>query len=265
MGAGAAPSVGTARTVDRFLGGTFALVQPARGAHRCGSDAILLAAMLPAATGGHVVDLGSGPGAAGFAVAARTGARVTLVDVDGQALAMAGESLELADNAGLARRIGVCEADVAGPGIAFEVAGLKAGTIDHVLANPPFFQLGKHRAALDADRARARMLGEDGLLPWIRRAASLLRSVGSLNLVLPTDLLPDAIAACAGRFGALDVMPLHPRAGMAADRVLVKAVKESRAAMRIVPGLVMHDADGAYSAAAARVLREGQALEWPGR
>lgn len=149
--------------------------------------------------------------------------------------------------------------------MAFDGAGLKAGTIDHVLANPPFFRPGKHRAAPDADRARARMLGDDGLLPWIRRAASLLRSGGSMNLVLPTDLLPDAIAACAGRFGAIDVMPLHPRAGMAADRVLLKAVKESRAAMRIVPGLVMHDADGSYSAAAARVLREGQAMEWPAR
>lgn len=260
-----APTAATGRTVDRFLAGGFALVQPARGAHRCGSDAILVAAMVPTGTAGHVVDLGAGPGAAGFSVAARMGARVSLVDVDAQALGLAGESLALPENAGFAARIALCLADVAGPVSAFEAAGLAAGTVDHVIANPPFFRPGMHRAAPDPDRARARMLGVDGLAPWLRRAASLLRTDGTLNLILPTELLAEVLAGTEGRFGALDVMPVHPRAGMAADRILVRGVKASRGGLRIAPGIVMHEADGAYSAAARRILRAGEGIAWPAR
>ncbi|MGX1100093.1 tRNA1(Val) (adenine(37)-N6)-methyltransferase [Amorphus sp. MBR-141] len=263
---GAAPvETAAERTVDRFLSGAFAVIQAARGAHRCGSDAILLAAMLPSDTHGHVVDLGAGPGAAGFSVACRTAARVSLVDVDSQALAFARDSLALPENAGFADRVALCLADVGGPAAPFEAAGLAAGTVDHVVANPPFFRPGVHRAAPSPDRARARMLGADGLAPWLRRAASLLRTGGSLNLILPTELLPQVIAGVDGRFGALDVLPVHPRAGSAADRVLVRGVKASRAGLRIVPGLVMHDGDGAYSAAARGILRAGEAIAWPPR
>jgi tRNA1(Val) A37 N6-methylase TrmN6 len=254
-----------ARTVDRFLGGAFALVQPARGAHRCGSDAVLLAAMLPAGTQGHVVDLGAGPGAAGFSVACRTRARVSLVDIDAQALRFAEESLVMPENARFADRIALCLADVAGPVSDFAAAGLTAGTLDHAIANPPFFRPGMHRAAPDPDRARARMLGADGLAPWLRRAASLLRTGGTVNLILPTELLPQVIAGIDGRFGALDVMPVHPREGAAADRILVRGVKASRAGMRIVPGIVMHDRGDAYSAAAVRILRSGDGIAWPPR
>lgn len=262
----AAPAAtGAARTVDRFLDGAFALIQAARGAHRCGSDAILLAAMLPAGTAGHVVDLGAGPGAAGFSVACRTQARVSLVDVDAQALAFARDSLALPDNAGFAARIALCLADVGGPAAPFEVAGIASGAIDHVVANPPFFRPGLHRAAPSPDRARARMLGADGLAPWLRRAASLLRTGGTLNLILPTELLPQVLAGADGRFGALDVLPVHPHAARAADRILVRGVKASRAGLRIVPGLVMHDGDGAYSAAARGILRAGEAISWPAR
>jgi len=252
-------------TIDRFLNGRFTLVQPARGAHRCGSDAILLAAMLPDATVGHVVDLGSGPGAAGVAMAVRTQARVTLVDIDADALALAADSLTRPENLFIAGRVQLLETDVAGPVAPFEAAGIPAGSVDHVLANPPFFRPGRHRPAPDEGRARARMLGEAGLHPWIRRSASLLRTGGTLNLILPSDLLAEVIAEAQGRFGALDILPLHPGTGQAADRILVKAVKASKAALRIMPGLVMHDADGAYSAPAKRILRDGKALPWPAR
>lgn len=259
----AAPAETAGRTVDRFLAGGFALIQPARGAHRCGSDAILLAAMMPSGTAGHVVDLGAGPGAAGFSVACRSRAQVSLVDIDGQSLKFAEESLALPENAAFADRIALCLADVAGPVAAFEAGGLAAGTIDHVIANPPFFRPGLHRAAPEPDRARARMLGTDGLAPWLRRAASLLRTDGTLNLILPTELLPEALAGTEGRFGALEVMPVHPREATAADRVLVRGIKASRAGLRIVPGIVMHEDDGAYSEAAHRILRSGDGIAWP--
>ncbi|MGB6175434.1 MAG: methyltransferase, partial [Methylocella sp.] len=51
---------------DAFLGGRLLLCQPAEG-HRCGTDAVLLAAAAPADFSGLAIDVGAGVGAAGLA------------------------------------------------------------------------------------------------------------------------------------------------------------------------------------------------------
>jgi len=63
------------------------------------------------------------------------------------------------------------------------------------------------------------------------------------------------------RFGAVTLFPLFPKAAEPAVRVIVQARKGSRAGMRLLPGLVLHEADGRYTAKAEAVLRHGQALE----
>ncbi|MGQ0444466.1 MAG: methyltransferase, partial [Beijerinckiaceae bacterium] len=54
--------------LDPFLGGRLSLCQPVEG-HRCGTDAVLLAAAAPADFSGLAIDVGSGVGAAGLALA----------------------------------------------------------------------------------------------------------------------------------------------------------------------------------------------------
>ena len=54
----------------RLLGGRLALFQPATG-HRAGTDAVLLAAAAEIRPGEHFVDVGSGVGTAGLALALR--------------------------------------------------------------------------------------------------------------------------------------------------------------------------------------------------
>src|SRR5580700_10390177 len=67
---------------DAFLGGQLLLCQPAEGP-RCGTDAVLLAAAAPADFSGLAIDVGSGVGAAGLALAAaRPGARIGLLEND---------------------------------------------------------------------------------------------------------------------------------------------------------------------------------------
>src|SRR5262249_31191590 len=69
-------------TEDAFLGGQLRLRQK-RSGHRAGHDAILLAAATSARPKDRVVDLGSGVGAAGLALARRvTGISLTLVEID---------------------------------------------------------------------------------------------------------------------------------------------------------------------------------------
>jgi tRNA1(Val) A37 N6-methylase TrmN6 len=70
----------------------------------------------------------------------------------------------------------------------------------------------------------------------------------------------DGIGALAGAgFGSPALLPLWPRAGVAAKRVLLAARRGGRAPGRVLPGLVLHAETGATPAAES-VLRDAAAL-----
>jgi hypothetical protein len=56
------------------------------------------------------------------------------------------------------------------------------------------------------------------------------------------------------------VVPLWPHAGEPAKRVIVTAVKGSRAPSTLSAGLVLHRPGGGYTAEAEAVLRDGAGL-----
>jgi tRNA1(Val) A37 N6-methylase TrmN6 len=68
------------------------------------------------------------------------------------------------------------------------------------------------------------------------------------------------LSALVPAFGAVAVRPIHPKPDAPAIRVLVTAVKASRAPLTLLPGLVLNDASGRPTGAAEAVLRDGVAL-----
>ena len=62
------------------------------------------------------------------------------------------------------------------------------------------------------------------------------------------------------RFGAIAVLPVAPREGAPAIRVLVRAVKGGGGAPAYRSALVLNDLQGRPTAAAEAVLRGGQTL-----
>jgi tRNA1(Val) A37 N6-methylase TrmN6 len=244
-------------TDDAALGGRLRLLQPRRG-HRFGHDAILLAAATPARAGDRIADLGAGVGTAGLALAARVdGARVTLVEIDARLAALAGEN---AARNGLAARVDAVALDVAAPADAFAAAGLAAESCDIVMMNPPFHDAGKLQASPDACRRKAHEIEAGKLTDWVAAARRLLRGGGVLTLIFRADGLPALIDVVDG-FGAVTVMPVHPKPGAAAIRVLLGAVKGSRSPFAIREGLVLSEADGAPTARIEAILRQAEALD----
>ncbi len=231
---------------EPWLGGRLSLRQPPRGAHRAGTDAVLLAAHSGARAGETVCDLGAGTGAVGLAVAqACPEARVMLVERDPEAASLA--RLNAREN-GLADRIRVIEADVTAPGRARRSAGLLPDTVDLLLTNPPFFESGRHRASPVAAKASAHgFSAPGGLEAWLRTGADLVRPGGRLVLIHRADALPACLDAMAGRFGGLTVTPVQPRADAAAIRILVSGVRGSRAPFTLGPALVLHGPDGRFT------------------
>ncbi|MCW2306259.1 tRNA1(Val) (adenine(37)-N6)-methyltransferase [Rhodobium gokarnense] len=249
-------------TRDAFLGGAVTALQPGRGRHRSGLDAVMLAATLSADTDGTVVDLGAGSGVAGFCVAARApAARVVLVDNDPVASDLARRALALADNMAFAGRVSVVETDIVGPEKVRVAAGLTRAMADTVIMNPPFREEGRVRASPNAARAAAHVLSDEDLDRWMRTAVTLLVPGGGLSVVWPAERLAALLGALSGRFGGIAVLPLHPYADTPALRVLVTARKGSRAPFRLLQGRVLHEADGDFCAWAKAVLRDGAGLD----
>lgn len=243
-------------TVDAVLGGRLVLRQPARG-HRVGHDTLLLAAFAPVAD--TVVDLGAGVGGAGLAYLSRLAqARATLVEIDPAQAALAAEN---AAGNGLAGRCRVVVADVALLGRRAGPAEPASGGAGLVLMNPPFNAAAGHQPSPHAGRARAHMAGPELLEAWVKAAFRCLAPHGRLCLILRPQDVAALLGAFAGRFGAAELLPLHPRADADAVRLLVRAVKGRRTAPVIRPGLVLADAAGAPTPEAEAVLRDGRALD----
>ncbi|GGE14689.1 methyltransferase [Aureimonas endophytica] len=234
-----------ATSLDAFQGGRFHLLQPKGWGYRAGLDALLLAASLPDDLDGRAADLGAGAGAAGFAFAARCAtARVLLVERDPAMAALARRSLTLVENAALALRLSVAQADVVAPRPLREAAGLSDGAFDLVLTNPPFHPAGG-RVSPDARRGAALAMPDpDFLGRWIASAAALLVHGGRLALVARPDNLGAILAAAENRLGDLRIVPVHSQAGRAAKRILVQARRGSRARLSLLPPVTLRDAAG---------------------
>ena len=244
-----------ALTDDAVLGGRVRLLQPRRG-HRVGHDAILLAAATAAASGQHAVELGAGVGAAGIALASRVpGLVVTLVEVDSRLAGLAAQNIRRNE---LDDRLRAVVLDIATPARDFAAAGLPAGSAAAVLMNPPFNDAARHNGSPDAGRRLAHV-ARGGLAPWVGCAARLLAPHGVLTLIWRADGLAEVIDAL-GAFGAVTVLPVHPRPDAPANRILMRAVKASRAPLALLPGLMLADADGRPTPHAEAVLRHGAAL-----
>jgi tRNA1(Val) A37 N6-methylase TrmN6 len=247
---------------DAFLGGALHLLQPRAGA-RAGTDAVMLAASVANARGGgaRMLEAGCGVGTVALCLAWRlAGAQVTGVEIDSELCELARRN---AQRNNLAARVEVVEGDIAGPFAALEARGIRREGYDHVIANPPYLAEGRARPPADAKRG-AHVMAEGGLDAWIRFLAACAAPAGRLWMIHRADALAQVLAALNGRFGGAQVFPLFPRTGLPARRMIVSALKGSRAGLSLLPGLVMHDSDGSYTATAEAVLRHGAALPLDG-
>jgi tRNA1(Val) A37 N6-methylase TrmN6 len=241
----------SATTRDAFLGGRLVIEQPRNG-YRAATDPVFLAAACPARAGETVLDLGCGVGTASLCLAVRVPG-VVLTGVERQA-EYAGWARSNAVAAGV--EMAVIEAN-----LTHLPADLRARSFDHVLANPPFFAAGDGTAARDAGREAANR-EETPLADWIATARSRLKPKGWLTLIHLAERLPACLSALQG-FGAVSVLPLQPRGGRPAGRVVIRARKGARAPFRLLPPVTIHAgaAHGAdapdYTDLAESVLRNG--------
>ena len=232
-------------TVDAFHNGKFFLVQPSGTGHRAGMDAMLLAATVPDGAAGVLADLGAGAGAAGLAAISRLpGLSAVLTERAPLMADCARRSLALAENAHLAPRARVIEADVTLQGRQRLAAGLADQAFDCVILNPPF-NAGADRKTPDPLKAEAHAMDSQDLFErWLRTAAAILKPGGQVSIIARPESMLEILAALKNRFGGIEITPVVPRPGDDAIRILVTAIKGSRARMSLRDRILIHEGSG---------------------
>jgi tRNA1(Val) A37 N6-methylase TrmN6 len=245
-------------TRDAFLGGKVYVLQPEKG-YRAGVDAVLLAAAVRGLGGAsfRLLDCGAGVGTVGLSLAARLPeAHVTLLEAEAEYARLARENIALND---LGARVSIVEGRI-GESAANHMVPREA--FDVVVANPPFHGAGAGTPAANDLKAAAHAMPQAELEIWARFMAHSVKPGGEALLIHKADALGEILAAFESRFGAIAVLPIHSRTNEPAIRVLVSGIKGSRAPMRVLPGFVLHEAGHTFSPDAAKILRDGKALDW---
>ena len=217
--------------------------------HRTGIEPVLLAATIPALAGAHVLEAGTGAGAALLCLAARCPRVIGVgVERDGALASLARDNVRLNGFGGLE----VMHGDLL-------TISPFARPFDHAFTNPPWHG---HDSTASPDTLRdAAKRGAPGTIAaWAAALGASLQHGGSLTLIVPATEAVAALAALepAG-CGSPALLPLWPHAGAAARIVLVRGVKGGRGGCRVLPGLVLHAGPG-YTEAARAILWDGAAL-----
>jgi tRNA1(Val) A37 N6-methylase TrmN6 len=217
--------------------------------HRSGFEPVLLAACVPARAGELVLEAGIGAGAALLCLGARVpGVRGIGIEREEALVRLANENFNLN---GL-HDISAVQGDAAALPFASQV-------FDHVLANPPWFNVAD-TASPDSKRDTAHRTTPALLQHWLGELTRVVRPKGSVSLILPAARFAEAASQLrTQKCGGITLLPLWPRAGLPAKMVILTATKASRAAGRVLAGLVLHDEAGITPAAQA-ILRDGAAL-----
>jgi len=247
---------GLAVTHDHLLGETVSVTQPKSG-FRVGTDAVLLGAAV-SVNRGRLLDMGAGVGGVSLCLARRLHqAQITAVEIDPMMAALARRN---AAANGVDGRLRVLTADIA------KMPPVLADSFDHVVSNPPYHYAAGTRPG-NRRRALAHMGDGDGLADWVRAAVWAAKPRGRISFICRADRGAELIHlfAAAGA-GETLTFPLWPRPMVPAGRVIITVRKNISGPGAILPGLVLHNDDGSFTAAAAAIMKgEGLAMDHPAR
>lgn len=224
------------------LGKSLTLYQLLEG-FRTSIDAVLLASACPAKKEETALDMGCGVGTAGLCLVKRTGADLTGIDIqkDHVELAQKNASLNEFD----------CKF------LHVDIRNFESKRFHHIICNPPYLEAGTHTKSPSKSKATAK--GDATLKDWLTAAHKHLKSKGSFTLIHRADYTDKIIREMGKRFGKIEIIPLWPKEGVAAKRVIIRCVKDSQSPCILHPGLVLHEGQ-TYTQEAEKILRGRAAL-----
>lgn len=204
-------------------------------------DAVLLADFAVVKKHSRVVDLAAGNGAVGLFVAPRTDNQVTMVELQARLADMAKRSVALN---------GFTNVDVHQLDLKDTTSVVSKDSVDVVTCNPPYFKLDPGHVTNPNDHlALARHELTTTFKIVAQTASDLLKCQGKAFFVHRPDRLEELLQTLVeAKLAPKRIRFIHPKADREANMVLIEAVKAGKPdGIRILPPIVVYDADGQYS------------------
>ncbi len=246
-------------TTDDFLGGRLKIRQPAHG-YRAGSDALLLAAAVPAKAGDIILDVGAGVGTAGLCLLSRI-QQTSIIGLELQHDLVEAALENVAAN-GFESRCQIVSGDISDrKSFASEHQSLISASYDHVIANPPYYADGRAQKSPNKIKSIAHVEQQGDLSSWVKFCLARTKPKGTVTLINRSDRLGEMLRELENGAGNIRIIPLWPAAGKPAKRVLVQAIKGSRSPLTLEPGIVLHNNDGTPTTTADAIARDGLGLD----
>ena len=238
-----------------LLRGKVKLLQPKVGFH-ASTDSVFLAAAVPVKDRFKILDMGCGVGSVGLCVLARNKTiLLTGIDIQPELIDLAHQNAALN---GVADQTRFFHGDIQSE------KSIEDNMFNVVVMNPPYLEDGTHTSSPEKIKATSHGEGVSGasLADWVKYAHRKLKQGGHLTMIHRADRLDDVIVELEKKrwFGSLVIYPLWSHAGEDAKRVIIQARKERYAPVVLKAGMVIHQKDGQYTAAAQAVLSDAAAI-----
>jgi tRNA1Val (adenine37-N6)-methyltransferase len=209
--------------------------------YRFSIDALLLYSFVNVKHAHDIVDLGAGSGIIGLLLAKKyTGAQVLLVELQESLHRLAGKNIKMN---GLEDRVNAILADIK------EIKSrLNPESYDIVVSNPPFRRLKSGRLSFGEEKAVARHEIKLRLKELVESASYLLKTRGRLFMIFhPERILEVVDTLRLKRFEPKRIRFVHNDTYTESKIVLVEAVKDGRAGIKIEKPLFIYSNNGSYT------------------
>jgi tRNA1Val (adenine37-N6)-methyltransferase len=212
-----------------------------REGYRFSVDALLLYSFVQMKYAQKIVDFGTGSGIIGLLLAKKYGtSRVVLVELQ-ESLARLAERNALHN--GLHERVRVEHADI--KNICECLEGMSS---DLVVSNPPFRTVASGRISLGGEKAVARHEMQLRLSELASSASYLLRARGRFCMIYHPERIAEVFDAFrCNRLEPKRIRFVHNNSDAISKIVLIEAVKEGRAGLRIERPLLLYNRDGSHT------------------
>jgi len=238
-------------TDDGFLDGKLRILQPRHG-YRAATDPVFLAAAVQAKAGESVLELGCGVGVASLCLGLRvSGLTQTGIELQPAYAALARRNAQR-NNLSLT----IIQSDITTMPQETRIA------FDHVMFNPPYFSAESITEPDNPGKQIAHIEGTP-LQSWVNIAFKRLKPKGRLIVIHLAERLPELLATLPASAGDIHALPLAPRLGRDAKRVILSARKGTNGPFRLLPAFHIHrwtkhlsDGDD-FTPACRNILRHG--------
>lgn len=223
-----------------------------RDGYRFSVDAVLLYAFANMRYAHNIADLGTGSGIIGLLLARKyPRARVTLVELQESLYRLAVKNIALNH---LDDRVRAVLSDIRKIKQNFEPM-----VHDLVVSNPPFRKPTTGKLSVGRERSVARHELELKFCDLAEAASHLLKAKGRFFMIYHPERLLDAVDSLRlCRLEPKRIRFVHNDAGAESKIVMIEAVKESRAGVKIESPLFIYNRDGSYTPEVSAMYGDGR-------